>query len=155
LVVFFNFIRTVSSKVASPPSGSAPRLLVISSLVRVDWLPQCVLVLIWVWLLGTRPAAEEPAWGLCWLFSCLPGAAVFLCMCLPPRWWRPCLCLSLHGPWVVGHLFDSCGKLFQGLASLLGHCFQLTAVRCGQVLVPKAVLKCLDDFIRSLFRYCM
>jgi hypothetical protein len=53
----------------------------------------------------------------------------------------------------MGQLFDGDGELLQGLANALSPCLQLTAVRCGQVLVPKAALKGLDILlIRRSFR---
>lgn len=65
-----------------------------------------------------------------------------------------CLFPSLCGPQVVqnmssGHLLDSSGKLSEGLNTALGPCHQLIVVCCDKILVPKAVLKGLDDFIHS------
>jgi hypothetical protein len=43
----------------------------------------------------------------------------------------------------MDQLFDGGDKPLQGLTDELGPCFQLRAVRCGQLVVPVGTPKCL------------
>jgi hypothetical protein len=91
-----------------------------------------------VWLQGTRPAARRPGWS----FSHLPRAAVFLCLGLL-HYRLP----FLRGLWIVQ---DNRGEQIVGrrwrTLVRTREC-ELTAVGCGKVLVPKAVLKGLDGIL--------
>lgn len=50
----------------------------------------------------------------------------------------------------VGHLLNGGGKVLQGFSSELVPCFQPNAVRCVQVVVAIANLKCLDSLFVCL-----
>jgi hypothetical protein len=69
--------------------------------------------------------------------------------CLIPYSWPLC---SAGKAWRVGCSMaapNSC----RGLTNQLGHCFQLRALCCDQVLVPKLALRCPDSLlIRRSFR---
>lgn len=85
-------------------------------------------------------AARSTAWSPRSLLVSLPPRSSYIFISWSPK------CPACSSPYVahgwcriimVDQLFDGNGKLLQGLANNLGFHFQMTVIRCSQVLDPK------------------